>query len=94
MKDYQNAENNRENHKESDVTNNDTFLFYEVNKMFSKVTEDIYYVGVNDHQIDLFEDTIEMMSLYQAMDNMKKRFGFDAVMRCAGATLKTKKNVS
>ena len=23
--------------------------------MFSKVTEDIYYVGVNDHQIDLFE---------------------------------------
>ena len=46
------------------------------------------------YQIDLFEDTIEMMSLYQAMDNMKKRFGFDAVMRCAGATLKTKKNVS
>ena len=23
--------------------------------MFSKVTEDIYYVGVNDHDIDLFE---------------------------------------
>ena len=23
--------------------------------MFSKITEDIYYVGVNDHQIDLFE---------------------------------------
>lgn len=46
------------------------------------------------YQIDLFEDTIEMMSLYQAMDNMKKRFGFDAVMRCAGANLKTKKDVS
>ena len=27
----------------------------EVTGMFSKVTEDIYYVGVNDHQIDLFE---------------------------------------
>ncbi len=40
------------------------------------------------YQINMFEDTLEMMSLYQAMDNMKKRFGFDAVMRCAGAPLK------
>jgi DNA polymerase III alpha subunit (gram-positive type) len=29
----------------------------------------------------MFEDT-EMLSLYQAMDRMKKRYGFDAVARC------------
>lgn len=33
------------------------------------------------YQINLFEDTIEMMSLYQAMDRMKKRFGSNAVTR-------------
>jgi DNA polymerase-4 len=40
------------------------------------------------YQINMFEDTEEMLSLYQAMDRMKDRFGFDAVMRCAGATFK------
>jgi len=40
------------------------------------------------YQIDLFQDTEEMLSLYQAMDKMKSRYGFDAVMRCAGASFK------
>lgn len=40
------------------------------------------------YQIDLFEDTEEMLSLYAAMDKMKSRYGFDAVMRCAGAHFK------
>jgi len=40
------------------------------------------------YQIDLFEDTQEMLSLYEAMDKMKSRYGFDAVMRCAGASFK------
>lgn len=40
------------------------------------------------YQINLFEDTEEMLSLYQAMDKMKSQYGFDAVMRCAGATFK------
>lgn len=40
------------------------------------------------YQIDIFQDTEEMLSLYQAMDRMKTRYGFDAVMRCAGATFK------
>ena len=44
------------------------------------------------YQINMFDDTEEMLSLYQAMDKMKKRYGFDAVARCAGATLKTKNN--
>ncbi|AXB57723.1 DNA polymerase IV [Flavobacterium fluviale] len=40
------------------------------------------------YQIDLFNDTEEMLALYQAMDRMKNRYGFDAVMRCAGASFK------
>jgi len=40
------------------------------------------------YQIDLFNDTEEMLALYQAMDKMKSRYGFDAVMRCAGASFK------
>ena len=42
------------------------------------------------YQIDMFDDTAEMMSLYQAIDKMKNRFGFDSVMRCAGAEMKPK----
>lgn len=41
------------------------------------------------YQINLFEDTLEMIALYQAMDKMKRRFGFDAVGR-AGTILKNK----
>ncbi len=41
------------------------------------------------HQINLFEDTQEMLSLYQAMDKIKNRFGFDAVSRCSGAKLQS-----
>jgi len=40
------------------------------------------------YQINLFEDTEEMLALYTAMDRMKNRYGFDAVMRCAGASFK------
>lgn len=36
------------------------------------------------YQINLFEDTQEMMSLYQAMDRIKNRFGSGAVMRASG----------
>lgn len=40
------------------------------------------------YQIDCFEDTREMMNLYQAMDQMKNRFGPNAVHKCAGLALK------
>lgn len=43
------------------------------------------------YQIDIFEDTQEMLALYDAMDKMKSRYGFDAVMRCAGASFKPNK---
>lgn len=36
------------------------------------------------YQINIFEDTQEMLSLYAVMDNIKKRYGFNAIMRCSG----------
>jgi DNA polymerase-4 len=43
------------------------------------------------YQINMFEDTEEIVALYQALDKMKKRYGFDAVGR-ANAILKTTHN--
>ncbi|WP_159478929.1 DNA polymerase IV [Chryseobacterium sp. 18068] len=37
-----------------------------------------------NHQMNLFEDTEEQMSLYQTMDYLKNRFGIDAVGRASG----------
>ena len=42
------------------------------------------------YQINMFEDTEEMLALYQAMDKIKNRFGYDAVTRCGGRSLKSK----
>jgi DNA polymerase-4 len=36
------------------------------------------------YQMNLFEDNAELISLYQAMDNIKNRFGKDAVGRAVG----------
>lgn len=36
------------------------------------------------HQMDLFEDTEELISLYQTMDNIKNRFGSASVGRASG----------
>lgn len=35
------------------------------------------------YQINMFEDTTEMLSLYTAIDRIKNRFGADAVKRCS-----------
>jgi hypothetical protein len=40
----------------------------------------------------MFEDTEEMLSLYQAMDRMKNAMVL-MLARCAGATLKVKKQI-
>lgn len=37
-----------------------------------------------NHQMDLFEDTEELMNLYQTMDKIKNRFGLNAVGRAGG----------
>lgn len=36
------------------------------------------------HQINMFEDSTEMINLYQAMDKMRFRFGEDKIHRAAG----------
>ena len=41
------------------------------------------------HQMDAFTDTQEAMSLYQAMDKVRKRFGDRMVMRAAGMAAKS-----
>mgnify|MGYP003605201687 FL=1 len=37
-----------------------------------------------NHQMNLFEDTEELMNLYKTMDRLKNRFGSDAVRRASG----------
>lgn len=41
------------------------------------------------YQMNLFEDSEEMISLYQAMDRIRNRFGDRAVIRAEGMTAKT-----
>ena len=36
------------------------------------------------HQMDLFEDTEELISLYETMDKIKNRFGVSSVGRASG----------
>jgi DNA polymerase-4 len=38
------------------------------------------------HQFNMFEDTVEQVQLYQAMDKLRNRYGKDAVMRASGMT--------
>ena len=40
-------------------------------------------------QLNMFEDTPEMVSLYLTMDNLRKRFGKDAVKRACGVMTST-----
>lgn len=79
-------------------TSADHILTKTVSELFDKVYQRrmrLRLIGIRfsglvrgTYQINLFEDTEEMLSLYQAMDRMKSRYGFDAVMRCAGASFK------
>lgn len=55
-------------------------------------------IGINfsglvrgNYQINLFEDSQEIMALYEAMDHIKKQYGMQAVHRCSSAILKSKK---
>lgn len=42
------------------------------------------------YQMNLFENTPELVNLYQTMDSIKKRFGPNVLGRCSGAVLKNK----
>lgn len=81
-------------------TSCDHILIDKVTDLFDKVYNrrmrlrliGIRFTGLvrGTYQIDMFDDTTEMMSLYQAIDKMKNRFGFDSVTRCAGSIMKGK----
>jgi DNA polymerase-4 len=72
-------------------TSADHVLLEKVTSLFDKLYERrmrIRLIGLRvsglvrgTYQINLFEDTTEMMNLYQAIDRMKKRYGLKAVMR-------------
>lgn len=42
-----------------------------------------------NYQINLFDDTEEALNLYQAMDNIRKRYGDKSVLRASGLGAKT-----
>ncbi|HXC03340.1 MAG TPA: DNA polymerase IV, partial [Bacteroidia bacterium] len=72
----------------------DHVLIAKVKELFDKLYQKrmlIRLIGVRfshliqgTYQYNLFEDTVEQLQLYQAMDKMRKRFGKEAVQRAAG----------
>jgi DNA polymerase-4 len=43
------------------------------------------------HQINLFEDSEQMINLYQAMDKMRNRYGENAIQRAIGTGITMRK---
>lgn len=82
-------------------TSSDHVLLKTVQELFDKLYNRrmlIRLVGVRlsslvqgNHQIDLFSDTAESISLYERMDHIKHRFGSDKLMRAV--TLDVNKRV-
>lgn len=75
-------------------TNADHTLFKTANELFEKLYDRrmlIRMLGIRftnlipgNYQIHLFEDTQEMIKLYQAIDSVKKRFGEGMVVKAGG----------
>lgn len=75
-------------------TNADHVLMATAQELFKKLYERrllVRLIGIRfsnlipgNYQIKLFEDTQEMIRLYQAIDSVKKRYGERLVMRAAG----------
>jgi len=42
------------------------------------------YLVHGNYQIDLFDDSVDMINLYKAMDKMNTRFGDGSIKRAAG----------
>ncbi|MES2763422.1 MAG: DNA polymerase IV [Bacteroidota bacterium] len=84
-------------------TSSDHILLQKVNELFDKNYDSrvmVRLLGVKFSslvegtiQMDLFDDTAEMINLYQSLDKIKLRFGDKAVMRSVGVNPpdKTKK---
>ncbi len=81
--------------KSIDYTNSDHILLKTAKELFDKLYDRrllIRLVGIRltdlvpgNHQINLYEDTQEMIHLYQAIDSVKRRFGEQYLMRAIGA---------
>lgn len=79
-------------------TSSDHTLLNHVFELFAKLYTRrmrIRLVGIKftglvrgNHQINLFEDTKELLSLYQTMDNLKIRYGSKSVGKASGLLLK------
>lgn len=75
-------------------TSLDHMLIEKVNGLFDKLYQKrmlIRLIGIRfshlvygGYQYNMFEDTLEQIHLYQAMDSIRKRFGKDAVSRAGG----------
>lgn len=75
-------------------TSLDHTLIERVKELFDKLHQKrmlIRLIGVRfshlvqgHYQYNMFEDTSEQIQLYQAMDNIRKRFGSDAISRAVG----------
>jgi len=76
----------------------DHVLMEKVKELFAKLYQKrmlIRLIGIRfshliqgTYQFDLFDDTIEQIQLYQAMDKLRKRYGNDAIQRAAGMEIK------
>lgn len=79
-------------------TNADHILLKTAKELFDKLYDRrmlIRLIGIRfthlipgNYQISLFEDTEEMIRLYQSIDSIKHRFGEKKLMRAAGTSLK------
>lgn len=75
-------------------TANDHTLIVRARELFDKLYERrmlVRLLGIRfshlvggGHQINLFEDSEEILNLYQAMDKMRRKFGDNAVQRAIG----------
>ena len=81
-------------------TSLDHLLIEKVKELFDKLFQKrmlIRLIGIRfshlvqgNYQGDLFNDTVEQLQLYQALDTIRKRFGKEAVQRAVGMGLKHK----
>jgi DNA polymerase-4 len=82
-------------------TSHDHLLIERVKELFDKLYNRrmlVRLIGVRfshlvggGHQINLFEDSQEMIQLYQAMDKIRKRYGDDAVQRAVSSEFQSRK---
>jgi DNA polymerase-4 len=80
--------------KTIDYTNADHLLLQTAQEIFERLYDRrvlIRLVGIRftrlipgNYQINLYEDTQEMVRLYQSIDSIKKRYGEDLLVRAVG----------